>query len=116
MPTTATVREVVSRGSAKSVAWALANGESGDPVEFGDFPDRSVQIGGTFGAGGTVVIKGSNDGVNYIVLTDPQGNPLSFTAEGIEAISEVTEFLRPAVTAGDGTTAITITAFMRGDF
>jgi hypothetical protein len=42
------------------------------------------------------------------VLTDPQGNDLNITTAKIEAISEATRFVRPVVTAGDGTTSLTV--------
>lgn len=91
----------------------LLNGDSGNPLEHADFGDRCVQITGTFGAGGTIVIEGSNDGTNYVTLTDPQGNAISKTAAAIEAISENTRYVRPRVTAGDGSTDLAVTLFAR---
>src|SRR5689334_9307236 len=87
---------------------AVPNGNTGAPLgdAYADFSDRSVSVGGTFGAGGSVSIKGCIDGTNYIVLTDPQGNNITKTAAAIEQIMEGTPFIRPEVTAGDGTTAI----------
>ena len=73
------------------------------------FADRSVQITGTFGTGGTVLIEGSNDGTNYATLNDPQGVAISKTAAGIFEISQIVKFIRPRVSAGDGTTSITVT-------
>ena len=88
--------------------------DTGTPAELPDYADRSVQIGGTLGVGGTVVIEGSNDGTTYITLTDPQGNALSFTAiDRIEQVQEITRFIRPRVTAGDGTTNFTVTFYGR---
>lgn len=96
------------------ITWAaIPNGDSGSPVEMPGSADRSVQILGTFGAGGTIVIEGSNDGTNYVTLTDPQGNALSKTAAAIEAVSELTRYIRPHVTAGDGTTALTVCLLLR---
>jgi hypothetical protein len=87
----------------------------GAAVELHHFTDRSVQVVGTFGAGGSVSIEGSNDGgTTWKVLTDPQGNALTFTAAGLEAISEMTQKLRPHVTAGDGTTSLSIYVFSAG--
>jgi hypothetical protein len=91
----------------------VPNGETGDPLPFTKYADRSVQVSGTFGAGGTVVVQGSNNGTNYHTLTDPQGNALSFTAAGLEQITEVVKFIRPSVTAGDGTTSLTVTIAAR---
>lgn len=95
--------------NAHVVAWEeIPNGDSGAPLEMPGSNVRSVQVGGTFGAGGTVVIEGSNDGTNYVTLTDPQGNAISKTSAAIEAIQEVPRYIRPRVTAGDGTTAVDV--------
>ena len=92
--------------------WAdLADGDEGEAVQYGSFSDRSVQFVGTFG-GGTVMFEGSNDGVNYATLSDPQGNPLSKTSAGIEAVLEATRYVRPRVSGGAGG-AITVILFVR---
>jgi hypothetical protein len=99
-------------GASTHLAWGpLASGDDGEPV--GQFPgaDRSVQVTGTFGAGGSVVFEGSNDldaPTNWFTLTDPQGNPLSFSTARLEQISEYTVWARPRVVGGDGTTALTV--------
>jgi len=99
---------------AHVVAWEnIPNGDSGSPIEMPGSSVRSVQVGGTFGAGGTVVIEGSNDGTNYVTLTDPQGNALSKGAAALESVQEVTRYIRPRVTAGDGTTAIDVYLLLR---
>lgn len=99
---------------AHVVAWTpLANGDDGAAIQIPGWADRSIQITGTFGVGGTVVFEGSNDGVNYTSLRDPQGSLLSFTAAGLKAVLELTRYVRARVTAGDGTTSITATFFGR---
>ena len=99
------------------VQWAsMANGDTGAPLEMAGSADRSVQVRGTFGAGGNCSIRGSNDGTNYSVLTDPQGNALDVTAEKIEEVVELTKRIRPEITAGDGTTSITVTILVRRPF
>jgi hypothetical protein len=101
-------------GDLMKVTWgSLVNGDAGVAVACGEYADRSVQVTGTFGAGGTVLIEGTLDGSNWLTLTDPQGNALSFTAAKIEAVSEMTELIRPRVSAGDGTTAIAVTLIGR---
>lgn len=66
--------------------------------------DRSIQMVGAAGAGGfnscTVQVQGSNDGTNFVVLTDGLGNNLQFTAAGIKQIAEVTRYLKVIVTSG----------------
>lgn len=84
----------------------LANGDSGAPVELPSFPDCAVQFDGTFGSGGTILLEGSIDGTTYFTLTDPQGNAISKTASALEQIEELVRYIRPQVSAGDGTTAL----------
>lgn len=80
----------------------------GQPLLIDRRTDRSVSVTGTFGAGGTLVIEGSNDGTNYYTLNDLQGSALSITSAKLEGISEVPLYIRPRVTAGDGTTSLNV--------
>jgi len=104
-----TFRDYVNTG----VWTALANGDTGAPFEIPGAADRSVQIGGTFGAGGTCVIEGSNDGVTYFTLNNIQGTALSATSAALKGVAEITRYIRPRVSAGDGTTSITVTLLAR---
>ena len=100
--------------NALLVTWSpMANGDTGAPVIEAEYADRTVQIGGTFGLNGSVTLEGSNDGATYFPLTDPQGNAITKTAAALEVIQEGPKYMRPSVTAGDGTTAITVTVFAR---
>lgn len=76
--------------------------------------DRTVQVSGTFGVGGSVRLLGSLDGVEYAVLTDPQGNPLAFVQGKLESVMELVPYIRPQVTAGDGTTNLRVTLCIKG--
>src|SRR5437899_12821646 len=103
------------------VKWILANGDTGLPFIDGQYPDKSVQIYGTFGAAGSVKIEGSDEAPQTIenptpvaptwfTLRDPRAgtNLLVFTAaDGQEILENVTQ-IRPNVTAGDGTTSIKV--------
>ena len=117
-PATITGRRPVDAsfpGESSLISWTgLGNGDDGEPLQFGAFTDRSIQFSGTFGAGGTIVLECSNDGVTYAPLTDPQGNPISKTSASLEAISEATRYVRPRVSAGDGTTNLGAYLFVRG--
>ncbi len=98
------------------VRWAsMANGDVGDGVELGFYSDRSIQVVGTFGTGGSVSLKGSNDGgTTWATLTDPAGSAITFTATGLKQILHLPHKIRPEVTAGDGTTSLNVYVFMQG--
>lgn len=96
------------------VTWTgLLNGDDGAPVQLIKYADRSVQIVGVFGTGGTVAIEGSNNGTDYATLNSVTGTALTVTTAGVRQILENTVLLRPRVTAGDGTTTLTVTALIR---
>lgn len=84
----------------------LDSDDSGAPLQMPAFSDRSIQFTGTFGAGGTVSLEGSNDGTNYEILQDIEGAAITLTSAGIRSVLELTRYIRPHVTAGDGTTDI----------
>lgn len=107
-----TVTEVSGDGKVKLVSWALAQGDDGAMAQWTEYADRCFQVAGTFG-GASVTIQGSNDTVNWAPLSDPQGNPLTFTSSKIEQALELPRFVRPFVNGGDGTTALTVTLCMR---
>ena len=110
-----TLSDVVS-GSSTVVTWTgLLNGDDGDPFTRSSiYSDRSVQVLGTVGAGGTVSLEGSNvttPTVNgdWFIMNDPQGNALTFTTNTSgKAVLENVRHIRPRVTAGDGTTNLTV--------
>ncbi len=101
------------------VFWeTLQNGDTGTPFDSGHgcpaFSDKSVQVTGTFGSGGSINMEGSNDDSNWEILDDPVGDALTYGAKGMSQILELTKAIRPAVTAGDGTTDIDVTMIVRG--
>ena len=78
---------------------------------FAEWADRSVQMSGTWN-GATVRLEGSLDGVTYLPLTDPQGNNIDATADRLEAITEIVNYVRPRCTVG-AVTSLTITLLAR---
>jgi len=90
----------------------LAQGDTGEPVGFSQYSDKSVQVAGAFG-GASVRIEGSNNGVDWAVLTDPQGNDLVISASKIEMITEATAHVRPVVVGGSGTTALSVAMLLK---
>ena len=108
--------ERIQTGSSRAFVsrWeALQNGDDGEPLKFVQYTDKSVQVYGTFGVGGSLRFEGSNDGTNWAVLTDPQGNDLNLTTSKIEMVTEATLYVRPVVTAGDGTTSLSVLVLMK---
>lgn len=85
----------------------LANGDDGEPVGAIGSGDRTIQVIGTFGIGGTIIVEGSLNNADWFQLRDPASAAISFTAAGGRAILENTPYVRARVTAGDGTTALT---------
>lgn len=77
-----------------------------------NYPDKTVQVYGTFGAAATVVLQGSNETgapSNPITLTDQSDNAISKTAAGIELVAQNPLKIRPLLASGgDGSTAITV--------
>jgi hypothetical protein len=107
----------------------MQNGDTGTAVKRPDLVDRSIQAEGTFGAGGSVTLEGSNDssfgvgdgsasGGNFRGLTRPDGNAIALVGGGganqnISQVQEAASWIRPHVTAGDGTTSLTVTVCAR---
>jgi len=97
-----------------TVVWGpMVNGDVGIGATLVAHADRSFQFEGTFGAGGAVLVEGSNDLANWRTLNDPQGTPLSITSPAIKQITEVVRSIRPRIVAGDGTTEITVSCLFR---
>lgn len=104
---------------AIGVQWAgLLNTDVGQGFVSGQYNIKSVQVYGTFGAAGSVQIQGTNDQAytpgavttapNWVPLSDRQANQLDITAAKIENVQENPNAVRPSVTAGDGTTNLTV--------
>lgn len=98
---------------SKTTQWSnLVDGDVGDYVRTGNFPDNTVQFIGV--TGGTVTMKGSNDpkvetdisNSVWFDLTDPQGNVISSTSAGGKLVAEAPAYIRPE--AGSGVTAGTV--------
>lgn len=88
---------------------AMAAGDDGQTIDRFDLADRSIQFSGAF-SGCTMVLEGSNDGVEWQTLYDPHGVPLSFTAPALASIDPITRWVRPKRTGGTGS-SVTATLF-----
>ena len=103
-------------GHTHSIVWGpMANGDTGGPVSLPGSTLRSVHVFGTFGVAGSVAAQGSNElaqpaaaSVTWAPLHDAQGAVLAQTVLGIKPIGDLSVWFQPKVTAGDGTTALTV--------
>lgn len=113
-PTITEVRQPGFGVAGWLVQWAnMKNGDTGAVVDLHCYADRSIQAEGTFGTGGTLVCEGSNDGTNYRTLKDHTGVSASITTADVVGISQLPLWIRPRVAAGDGTTNLTASLFLR---
>lgn len=96
----------------KFSALSTTNADSA-PIQFSQWADRCVQVTGTWGAGGSISVEGSNDGSNWATLNNAQGTAATLTANGIKQIVEVPRYARVRVTAGDGTTNLVASFVLR---
>ena len=75
------------------------------------WPDKSIEVQGSFSGSATVTVKGSNDPsspASFFGLHDPSGAPLVFNGAGQgAAIAENVAAIRLEIGAGDGSTSIT---------
>ena len=100
-----------------NMAFTGGVGDIGQVAVFPTWADCSFQFvaaqGGTFGAGGQVIVEGSNDSVNFETLNDTFGVPLSYSVAALRQCAEHAQNMRPRVPAGDATTAINVIALFR---
>lgn len=78
------------------VQWILGSGDTGQPFDGVEFPDKCVQMSGTFGA--AVTMEGCNSVTspsNWNGLTDPTQTAISINAAGLKAILENPYWIRP---------------------
>jgi hypothetical protein len=106
---------LVDNTRQKVVQWTgLLNGDTGQWYEYsGAYPEKFMQVFGTFGTGGSCKPEGSNEDpagtVTYpIQLRDSSHTLIAFTAAGGDTILQNPRIIRPNVSAGDGTTSLTV--------
>ena len=100
--------------NARRITWTgltNATSDTGDPYAGSEDAIRLVQVTGTFGAAGTVLIEGSllSSLATYGQLHDTAGSDLSMGDSRVEQVQEGPITFRPRVSAGDGTTSLTVT-------
>ena len=103
------VTRVQAEGRTHRYTWAnIGQGDTPSSMSIPGAADKSIQFTGTF-SGATVTVQGSNEASpsNWAILTDAQGNSLSFTDVGLESVTEMTTHIRLSVTGGDVSTDVT---------
>jgi hypothetical protein len=86
---------------------------SGDTINYESaarLPDKTVQVDGEFGSGPAVVtmLGRTSTTASGIVLTDPQGNNLTFSAAGHSIIAENPEFVGFTVSGSSASTSVNV--------
>ena len=91
------------------ISWSgLLNADTGAAVELVDYADKTATMTGTFGVGGSITLQGSNNGTDWFALTDAQTSAVTKNSAAMELIVENPRYIRPIVTAGDGTTNLVV--------
>ncbi len=91
------------------ITWAgLTGGDTGAPVTYSSYADKTVQAFGTIGA--AITIQGSNDGTNWETLTDNFGGALIFNTHGLALIAQAPVYIRPSCAAGSTNATVIILA------
>ena len=106
---TAAVHTQVGRG-CHLYTWTSTGLDTALPISVPQAADKSVQVLGTWG-GATWTLQGSNDGTNYVGLSDMDDGTTAITATidptEIRQVYENTVWLRPITTGGTGTSLVT---------
>ena len=103
------------------ITWAnMEKGDTGKPLgkEFSEYADRSIHCFGAFDSA-TLTFQGSNDVVNaeasavWATLNEPGDTALTFTADKIEQVREITRLQRPSVSGSGGSADISCALLIR---
>lgn len=114
MATVSPVRSSPAPNVAKVLWEALATGDTiNADLPSGTEPVLgSVQFTGTFG-GATVTLTGSNDGTNFVTLSDPSGTAISTASAGAFEFATTMLYVKPGISGGTGDD-VDCTVVMRG--
>lgn len=106
--------DVTGDGSVAQFVWALTTANTdGLPVEWVSYSDRTFSAVGTWG-GATVTIEGSNDGTNWVPLSDAAGAAdATATANKAMTVVELTRYVRPNLTVPGTGAAVTVALIAR---
>lgn len=105
------------RGEAIIQWLGVKNGDTCAPYTSGvsvASADRSLQVEGVFGAGGSCQLEGSNDSTNFEILHDVALNTIIKTQASITQVLDKTYQTQPHITAGDVNTLLNFTLYLSG--
>jgi len=108
------VGDLSGDGSIISFTWALTTADpTGAYIDQTAWADRTFTASGTWG-GATCTIEGSNDGTNWMPLSDAAG-AADATAAANKAITvvELTRYIRPNLTTVGVGATVTVTLVAR---
>lgn len=100
-----------SRNVLKTTWVGVGDADTCSPVAFPDYPDRSIQVSGTFGSA-TITWKGSNNGTDYSALKNTDGDDISITGTDLVQVSDLAGYSKPLTSGGTGS-KVTITMIAR---
>ena len=90
----------------------MGNGDTGEPLYLSHSSDKTVQVYGTFGTGGSVTLQGSNHKADeeqtYASLHKVDISAATYGSAGMDVIIDNPIAIRPNVTAGDETTSLNV--------
>ena len=91
-------------GGIQKIIWeTMGNADTGTSVKCADYPDKTVDVIGTFG-GATVTLQGSMDDSTWSTMVDSTGTNLAFTAAStLKLIRDNPLFIRAITSGGTGT-------------
>lgn len=106
---------VVIEADYALVTWALTTADPiGTAVAYPDYADRTVQFASSSWGAATAALEGSLDGgTTWFVLTDPQGNAISKTANAGEAVSEAVPLIRAQLTVVGAGAVVSAILYLR---
>jgi hypothetical protein len=95
-----------TRWPASGAGTFAASGDLGTDLRAAEFPQKHVEVGGTFTGAPTVIIEVSDDGVTYVPAEDDGGAAISFAAAGVATAFLPNAYVRPRLTAGAGAATV----------
>ena len=108
------IKDISKEGSVQLVTWTLTTADhTGVGIEATPWADRSVMVQSVAYGTSTTGLEGSNDGSVWVALADPQGTAISKTADSVEAILELTRYMRPRLTVVGTAATVTVSMLLR---